>query len=132
VRGRLERERSSNRAGFFIWSRRHVEPGEAAEVLNHSTGQDVILTKVGYPTQERKFRLSVIFLRRGMHMNAEKMRRNAEHCLELASQTSDETLRMRYLRAANAWKTVAQNKERLDGALMADEPADEGSAEQVA
>jgi hypothetical protein len=65
-------------------------------------------------------------------MNAEKMRRNAEHCLDLASKTSDETLRMRYLRAANAWKTVAQNKERLDVALMADEPAVEGSAEQVA
>jgi len=65
-------------------------------------------------------------------MNAEKMRRNAEHCLELAGKTSDETLRMRYLRAANAWKTVAKNKERLDAALMADEPSDQGSAEQVA
>jgi hypothetical protein len=65
-------------------------------------------------------------------MNAEKMRRNAEHCLDTASKTSDETLRMRYLRAANARKKVAKNKERLDEALMADEPAAEGSAERVA
>jgi len=65
-------------------------------------------------------------------MNAEKMRRNAKHCLDLANTTLDETLRMRYLRAANAWKTVAENKERLDGALMADEPPVEGGAERVA
>jgi hypothetical protein len=39
---------------------------------------------------------------------------------------------MRLLRAANAWKTVAKNKERLDTALMADEPAAEGNAEKVA
>jgi hypothetical protein len=65
-------------------------------------------------------------------MNAEKMKRNAAHCLELASRTGDETLRVRLLRAANAWKTVAKNKERLDTALMADEPAAEGNAEKVA
>jgi hypothetical protein len=65
-------------------------------------------------------------------MNAEQMRRNAEHCLDVANQTQDETQRMRYLRAAKAWKTVAQNKERLDGALVPDEPATEGPAEQVA
>jgi hypothetical protein len=65
-------------------------------------------------------------------MNAEKMRRNAAHCLDLASRTADETLRMRFLRAANAWKTVAKNKERLDAALTANEPPAEGNAEEVA
>jgi hypothetical protein len=65
-------------------------------------------------------------------MNAEQMRRNAEHCLDLADRTADETQRMRYLRAANAWRTVAKNKDRLDGALMADEPAVQYSAERVA
>jgi hypothetical protein len=65
-------------------------------------------------------------------MNAEKMRRNAEHCLVLASKIADETLRRRYLRAANAWKTVAKNKERLDTALMVDKPTVEASAEKVA
>jgi hypothetical protein len=57
-------------------------------------------------------------------MNAEQMRRNAEHCLKLAENTTDETQRTRYLRAANAWKTAAKNKQRLDWALIADEPAD--------
>jgi hypothetical protein len=65
-------------------------------------------------------------------MNAEKMRRNAEHCLDFASKTADETLRRRYLRAANAWKALAKNKERLDAALMVDEPTVEASAEKVA
>ena len=65
-------------------------------------------------------------------MNAEQMKRNAEHCLDLASKTPDDTQRMRYLRAANAWKTVAKNKERLDGALMPDEPGTGGSVDQVA
>src|SRR5439155_17362935 len=87
---------------------------------------------VRYRTQELKFRVLVIWLRWGLPLNAEKMRRNAEHCLDLASKTADETLRMRYLRAANTWKTVATNKERPDAALMVDEPAVETSAEKVA
>jgi hypothetical protein len=65
-------------------------------------------------------------------MNSERMRRNAEHCLGLAAKTTDETARIRFLRAANAWKTMARSKERLDAALMADGPVFEGSAQKVA
>jgi hypothetical protein len=65
-------------------------------------------------------------------MNSEKLRRNAEHCLDLAKKTADETQHMRFLRAANAWRAIAKNKERLDAALMTDELVYEGSVEKVA
>ena len=51
-------------------------------------------------------------------MTPETMRRNAEHCMRMADETTDDTQRMRYLRAARAWSCVAQNKERLDAAMM--------------
>jgi hypothetical protein len=65
-------------------------------------------------------------------MNSERLRRNAEHCLGLAAKTTDETARMRFLRAANAWKEMARSKDRLDAALMSDKLVYEGSVEKVA
>ena len=54
-------------------------------------------------------------------MNSQTMRKHAEHCFKLANETADETQRMRYLRAARTWLSVAENKERLDEAMVPQE-----------
>ncbi len=56
-------------------------------------------------------------------MNTHTLRRNAEHCLAMASQTHDETERARFLRAAKAWRSLAEAKEEADTALLPDEVA---------
>jgi hypothetical protein len=65
-------------------------------------------------------------------MNADHMRRNAEHCLRLAEETADQTQRQRYLRAARAWMAVASNKDRLDNALIPEEAPVLAAVEEVA
>jgi hypothetical protein len=64
-------------------------------------------------------------------MNAERMRRNAAHCIRLAEETADETQRQRYLCAAKAWLSVARNKERVDETLVPEESL-MGAIDQVA
>jgi hypothetical protein len=56
-------------------------------------------------------------------MNVEQLRRNFEHCLARASSESDELQRMRYLRAAKSWKSLAEHKLRLDDDLVTDHGA---------
>ena len=67
-------------------------------------------------TQERDFCLSV-----NNPMNTRDMHRNAEHCLNRASETSDTTQRIRFIRAAKAWRSLAAAKSQLDAALFMDE-----------
>ena len=55
-----------------------------------------------------------------MNMNAETMRQNAESCLSLAENASNKPARKRFLRMAEAWKTLADNKDWLDGSVAAD------------
>ena len=47
-------------------------------------------------------------------MNAEAMRRNAEHCLRLAEGAKNQGARIRYERMAAAWKDLAHNQDWLD------------------
>jgi hypothetical protein len=49
------------------------------------------------------------------------MHRNADHCLNRASETSDTTQRIRFVRAAKAWRSLAAAKSQLDAALFMDE-----------
>jgi hypothetical protein len=56
-------------------------------------------------------------------MNAELMRKHAEHCTASASKISDDTLKARLMLAAKAWRSLADAKDQLDLALMGDEPA---------
>jgi Holliday junction resolvase-like predicted endonuclease len=65
-------------------------------------------------------------------MNAEAMRRNAEHCLQMAAASSDDTQRMRYRRAAKAWLAVARNKARLDAVLVPEDVPATSANENVA
>jgi hypothetical protein len=53
-------------------------------------------------------------------MNAETMRNNAESCLSLAANAANEAARKRFLRMAQAWKTLADNKDWLDGTVTGD------------
>jgi hypothetical protein len=53
-------------------------------------------------------------------MNAETMRKNAENCRALAEDAREQPVRLRYLRMAEAWKMLADNKNWLDGALVSD------------
>ena len=73
-------------------------------------------------TPERDFCLSV-----NNPMNTRDMHRNAEHCLNRASETSDTTQRIRFIRAAKAWRSLAAVKNQLDGALFMDEYQSQGS-----
>jgi hypothetical protein len=57
-------------------------------------------------------------------MNVEQLRSHAEHCLERATSELDELQRMRYLRAAKAWQSLAHRKLALDAGLMVDEAAE--------
>lgn len=43
--------------------------------------------------------------------------RNAENCIELAEQAKDEPTRVRYRRMAEAWLSLANEQEWLDGAV---------------
>ena len=54
-------------------------------------------------------------------MNARDLHKNAEHCLNRASETSDTTQRIRFIRAAKAWRSLAAAKSQLDAALVTDE-----------
>ena len=51
-------------------------------------------------------------------MNTRDMHRNAEHCLNRASETPDT---MQRIRAAKAWRSLAAAKSQLDAALFTDE-----------
>jgi hypothetical protein len=53
-------------------------------------------------------------------MNAQTMRTNAESCLALAQNAANEPARKRFLRMAEAWKTLADNKDWLDGVVVGD------------
>jgi hypothetical protein len=53
-------------------------------------------------------------------MNAETMRQNSEGCLVLAENAANEPARRRFLRMAEAWKTLADNKDWLDGCVSGD------------
>jgi hypothetical protein len=54
-------------------------------------------------------------------MNAQMMRANADHCVRMARESTDEIQKQRLLRAAMAWTSVADNKEKLDASLLPDE-----------
>jgi hypothetical protein len=56
-------------------------------------------------------------------MNAELMRKHAQHCMTSASTTSDDTLKARLMLAAKAWRSLADAKDQLDLALIVDEAA---------
>ena len=51
-------------------------------------------------------------------MNAETMRQNSRSCLALAQSAANEPAKKRFLRMADAWKTLADNKDWLDGAIV--------------
>jgi hypothetical protein len=53
-------------------------------------------------------------------MNAETMRRNAFHCRARAETLKDEAARLKYLQMADAWNSLADNKDWLDGVLWDD------------
>ena len=53
-------------------------------------------------------------------MNTRDMHRNAEHCLNRASETPETTQRMRFIRAAKAWRSLAAAKSHVDAALFTD------------
>ena len=53
-------------------------------------------------------------------MNAETMRKNSESCLSLAEGAANEPARKRFLRMAEAWNTLADNKDWLDGSATGD------------
>ena len=54
-------------------------------------------------------------------MNTRDLHRNAEHCLNRASETPEARQRMRLIRAAKAWRSLAAAKSQLDAALFMDE-----------
>lgn len=53
-------------------------------------------------------------------MNALTMRENAESCRSLAEIAANEPARKRFLRMAEAWETLAANKDWLDGSVSGD------------
>jgi hypothetical protein len=65
-------------------------------------------------------------------MNAQQMRRNAEHCLDAANGSADEVQRLRFIRAAKAWRSLAHSKHQADIALVSEEFAEPESERQVA
>jgi hypothetical protein len=50
-------------------------------------------------------------------MNAEAMRLNADSCLVLAELADNESSRSRYILMANAWKSLAETDDWLNGCL---------------
>ena len=46
---------------------------------------------------------------------AQKYLKNAENCIELAEQAKDKPARARYRRMAEAWLSLANEQEWLDG-----------------
>jgi hypothetical protein len=60
-------------------------------------------------------------------MNTRDMHRNAEYCLNRASETPDSTQRRGFIRAAKAWRSLAAAKSELDAALFVDEGQDQVS-----
>jgi len=48
-------------------------------------------------------------------VNAQTMRRNAKSCLSLAENAANEPAQKRFMRMADAWKTLADNQDWLDG-----------------
>jgi hypothetical protein len=54
-------------------------------------------------------------------MNVQDMRRHAEHCLDEASEVTDELQRARFVRAAKAWRSLAHSKLQADAALMSND-----------
>lgn len=46
------------------------------------------------------------------------MRQNAENCREMANTAANEPSRKRYLRMAEAWEMLADNKDWLDGVMV--------------
>jgi hypothetical protein len=56
-------------------------------------------------------------------MTPEQMRRNAEHCLDAASVSADEMQRERFLRAAKAWRSLADCKDQANSALLPEQEA---------
>jgi hypothetical protein len=65
-------------------------------------------------------------------MNAETLFKNAKHCLRQAALTTDDMQRMRYLRAAKAWRALAEAKLDADEALASFEVVDAASKQSVA
>jgi hypothetical protein len=61
-------------------------------------------------------------------MNVELVRKHSEHCRAQALATADELQRQRYLRAAAAWRQLAERKLVLDSALL---PGDIAAAEEL-
>jgi hypothetical protein len=61
-------------------------------------------------------------------MNLEQLRKDFEHCRAQALATADELQRQRYLRAAAAWRQLAERKLVLDSALL---PGDIATAEEL-
>jgi len=53
-------------------------------------------------------------------MKAETMRRNAFDCRTRAETLKDEAARLKYLQMADAWNSLADNKDWLDGVLWDD------------
>jgi hypothetical protein len=58
-------------------------------------------------------------------MTAHSLARNAEHCLDAASKCTDEVQRMRFVRAAKAWRSLARSKRMVDNALFDEEQVSE-------
>jgi hypothetical protein len=63
-------------------------------------------------------------------MNIQTLQRHAEHCLEQAHKATDETQRMRFLRAANAWRSLSRLKSELDAVFF--EPDEKPSQSKAA
>jgi len=54
-------------------------------------------------------------------MNTRDMYKNADHCLNRASETPETMQRIHFIRAAKAWRSLAAAKSQLDAALFMDE-----------
>jgi hypothetical protein len=60
-------------------------------------------------------------------MDAETMRRYAQQCLTFAKNAEDDKSRLRFDQMAISWATLARNKDRLDGVIVAGTPDNGGS-----
>jgi hypothetical protein len=78
-----------------------------------------------YRTQERSG-CRIVHSRLEATMNSRTFQSNAEHCLELASQTNEETKRARLITAAKAWRALARYKSAIDVALLPEDPVTKG------
>src|SRR6476646_3082803 len=96
---------------------------QQGESLKHLAGLDFVKRRnpanrncVRLQTQERDFCIGV-----NKSMNTRELQRNAEHCLNRASETPDTMQRIRFIRAAKAWRSLAAAKSQLDATLFMDE-----------